>query len=513
MVPIRDQTGSQYRSGQVWLRAAPVGSAKRPQNWETFKCPIKYVDTKGHYPEECTITRNGAFPVASLVRTDDLDKADLFKHAGAIHISGKLTVVQRKASNILLYNAFDELLHKDEHRIRIRDLAGLIGTTSHNLDHLKDALRGLATTPIEWNVLDASGRQQEWGVTTFLAHIRLRQGYCYYSYSTELKRKLHNPDVYAKINLEVQRKISGSHAFVIYENCLRFIKVGSTGWIPLLTFRKLLYLHENPYFDDFRKLNDKVIKPALEQLNDSSDVEIEVEFRRERRKVAALRFKVQRKIQLDLFEVPPTAEVPAPLLEDKGDLSDRLFSFGLTAHQVDAALNQYDEAYLRDKIAIAELAYQAGKVQHLGRFTYAAIRDDYRHGRSPKELEDEHAGKARQARKDRRKVLEETIAEIERGFASQRLKSGLEALGADQRAALQAVFVEALQQSKERGDGLVRDMYRRKGFESPVVQASFNLFVRGRLPQPDSGEAALKAYAAGLGYDLPALRAELAGLE
>jgi plasmid replication initiation protein len=446
--------------------------------------------------------------VADLVKREDLENADVIKHAGAIHISGRLTLTQRKASNILLYNAFDELPRKEEHRIRVRDLARFIGTSSNNLDHIKDALRGLALTPIEWNLLDEVGKQKEWGITTFLAHATIRGGYCYYSYSPELRRKLHNPAVYAKINLEAQKKISGSHAFVIYENCLRFINVGSTGWLPLETFRRLLFLHENSYFDDFRKLNEKVIKPALKDLNATSDIQISVEFRRERRRVTALRFKVSRKPQMDLFHKETPAEEGRAVVEN--GLQDQLYAFGLTERQAAQALQNYDEAYLREKIKLAEEDYRAGKVRHLGRYTYTAIRDNYQKGRSPLELQAE-AEKKRRSKGERRKMLEDTLAAIEREFGASRLQNALGQLPAGERTRLEETFVQALMASTERGDGVIRELYRKSGFNSPVVKANFHIFAKSRLLSGDA-EQELIGFAKGKGYDLAALREELRSL-
>ena len=237
----------------------------------------------------------------------DIAERDVKKHVAAVHISNKLTLTQRKASNVLLFNAYDALLSKEKHRIRIKDLAAIIGCDSHNLGPLKEALRGLARTVLEWNILDDKGREKEWGTTTFLAQATIRGGYCTYAYSPELREKLYNPDIYARINLTLQKKFSSGHALALYENCVRFRSVGSTGWIDLITFRQLLGLDESTYYDDFRKLNAKVIKPAIKQINQTSDISLNVEYHRERRRIVALRFEVIDNPQLSIFVQQPNA--------------------------------------------------------------------------------------------------------------------------------------------------------------------------------------------------------------
>ena len=93
---------------------------------------------------------------ARKVGSADLTDQNLKKHIAAIHISNRLTLTQRKASNVLLYNAYDSLLTARVHRIRVKDLAEAIGFNTHNLDPLKEALKTLARTVLEWNILDES---------------------------------------------------------------------------------------------------------------------------------------------------------------------------------------------------------------------------------------------------------------------------------------------------------------------------------------------------------------------
>ena len=42
------------------------------------------------------------------------------KHVAAIHVSGKLTLLQRKLSNVLLLNAYDTLTSQGKHSIDAR---------------------------------------------------------------------------------------------------------------------------------------------------------------------------------------------------------------------------------------------------------------------------------------------------------------------------------------------------------------------------------------------------------
>ena len=65
---------------------------------------------------------------------------ELKKHVAIIHSNNKLTLLQRKIANALLFNAYKDLLDKDEHIIHIVKLCELIGYVSNDHKTIKKAL-------------------------------------------------------------------------------------------------------------------------------------------------------------------------------------------------------------------------------------------------------------------------------------------------------------------------------------------------------------------------------------
>ena len=55
--------------------------------------------------------------------TGPLRRETVKKNVAAIHVSGKLTLLQRKLSNVLLLNAYDTLISQPKHQIDARTLA------------------------------------------------------------------------------------------------------------------------------------------------------------------------------------------------------------------------------------------------------------------------------------------------------------------------------------------------------------------------------------------------------
>src|SRR2546428_1758062 len=89
------------------------------------------------------------------------DTQEVVKHSAAIHIQSNITLLQRRAWNVLLANAYDELPTQDEYNIKLKDLTYTLEFDSKKDEYLKEALRALTTCAVEWNIFGKDG-EQEW---------------------------------------------------------------------------------------------------------------------------------------------------------------------------------------------------------------------------------------------------------------------------------------------------------------------------------------------------------------
>lgn len=229
-----------------------------------------------------------------------VSSSELRKHVGTVHVGGNLGLLGRKLSNVLLLNAFDNLLTKTVHEIPVGIMSQMLGFDSKNTGALKDALKKISTTPIEFDILHAAG-DEEWGVTTLLGAANIRNGIVRYEYSSELAKKLANPEIYLLINITVQKQFSGAYALALYENCLRFKRTGSTGWISVEIWRKLLDAEASTY-DEFKHFNGEVIKKAVKEVNTVSNILITPEYERQNRRVTRIRFLVEDNPQRSMYD-------------------------------------------------------------------------------------------------------------------------------------------------------------------------------------------------------------------
>lgn len=395
------------------------------------------------------------------------------KHVAAIHINNELSFLERKMSNALLWNAYEDLLKKDVHRIKVGDLAEIVGFDSNDRHTLKRAIKKLMQTVLEWNIIDERGREKEWEACSMLEYTKIKGAYCYYSYSSPLRRKFYNPEMYERINLSIQRKLSSGYALALYENCLRYRRVGNTGWIDLKVFRKLMGVSPNEY-SDFRRLNARVIKGPVQQVNESSGIILIPEYKREKRRVMAIRFKVEENPQISLFREKNAKGEPERLAEPS-ELRKKLALFGLSEEQVRKILGAHEAEYIEEILKIVERDFQAGKVENLPAYTLAAIKNDFR----PKASS--YKADLTQQKQSRKKAEAERLRRQEEQEAQQReqevrnLQQALSSLSASQRSALETRF------RKQYGADPVYQKWQDQGIEHPVVQSLFRAFAKHEL--------------------------------
>jgi plasmid replication initiation protein len=201
--------------------------------------------------------------------TDILDK-DVKKHVAAIHTDAKLSLLQRKLANVLLLNAYPRLLSQESHRIRVKELAEVAGFDSNDRQCLRDALLGLMKTVFRWNVIKKKGVEHDWDACVMICSASMRGAWCRYAYSPELRAKLYQPQIYAQINMSIQRSFTSSYALALYENCLSYRGAGQTPWWSVKEIRQILGLGDSAFYREYRDLNRKVLKPAIAQVNASA---------------------------------------------------------------------------------------------------------------------------------------------------------------------------------------------------------------------------------------------------
>ena len=354
----------------------------------------------------------------------------VIKASPAIQIQGKMTHLQRRAWNVLLANAYNELPEKEIHRVSVAELSAKLGFDSKNEDYLKEALRALRNCEVEWNIL-GKDKKQEWGVAGLLASADIKDGICTYAFAPHLRPRLHNPRIYTKLNLRLQNQFKGQYALILWEVCFDYFDTdrdtGETPFIPLLTFRELMGIESDEY-PLFPELNRTVIKPAIKEINDLTDYHVEVEQKRIARKVAELKFRITQVKQLpvqesvfpDIEDLPPVAiELVQAHVERKMARRIARKAWEFVNPEKLPPPDAYPDflAYVTEKI---EMSFSTAKVSNRGGYVIEAIRENY---------QDEQVRKQRQERAQ--KAKEKELEDLKEAFIIKRNNIVRQAIQAD----------------------------------------------------------------------------------
>lgn len=298
---------------------------------------------------------------------------ELKKHVAVIHSSNRLTLLQRKIANALLFNAYPHLNERDEHTIHIAHLCQIIGYDSNDHKLIKRALVNLLSTVLEWNLVDGERLDTEgiWNASSIIADASIDGAICNYSYSNKMRKLLYRPNIYGRLDMRVQAKFQSTYGLALYENCNRFQDIGQTPWFNMEKFRKLMGVEENKY-KIFRDFKTRVLDKAVEEVNKFSPLAISPQLRKQNRQVTSIQFLITKKNIIDagagLFENQP--QTLKDILNKK---------YGLSGKQVENTMVTYDEKYIKEKIDLIEAStsFKDGKVKNLAKYLLSALREDY----------------------------------------------------------------------------------------------------------------------------------------
>lgn len=222
-----------------------------------------------------------------------MEESILNKHSLAVHSSAELSLLERKITNALLFNAFNNSENEEEYRIRVCNLLNLIGIKTRNYTQIYLAIRNIATTLIEWGILKTDSFKGDLTGITFLEMYRICNGLITYRLPKELKNLLYNPNQYAKIRMSSVAAMTSSYGVALYENCASYSGWGDTGWININHFRKLMGVAEKyPIYRDFKR---RVVQSAVADVNKNSEFSLELIERKEGRNTAKIKFLIKPK--------------------------------------------------------------------------------------------------------------------------------------------------------------------------------------------------------------------------
>ena len=293
---------------------------------------------------------------------------NLIKNSAVVAISNKISLLQRKIFNFLIAFAYGDLNTKESFSIDIKYLKLIVWFNSKNIYYLKESLKELLSTVVEFNLLWKD--KESWSATTLLSSVEFYEWLCTYSFSPVLRKKLHQPNIYAKIKLSTMKLFSSKYSLCLYEIFIDYHNIGQTPVIPLQDFRKLMWIEEHQY-TEFKRLSLRVIKPALAELSSVGWYKVEVKYHKQNRKVIALKF---------LFKeiVKPKIAMQDVKVFNNQALQERLVKdFWLSLRQAQKAIKSYPIPYINESLAIIKIKIAQKLIKNIPAYTLTVLKNDY----------------------------------------------------------------------------------------------------------------------------------------
>lgn len=267
----------------------------------------------------------------------------------------KLPLISRKIYNVMMYYAQQQGLEVPIYRARLRDVINVIEFNSHNTEVLKEHLRQMVTTKVEWQS-PSTGEGARWGVSAMISHAEImnqnNEAIIEWSYSPTVKHAILDPERYAKISLQHQASLKTMAGLVLYEICARYVDNpgGVTARQPWAWWRPVLTgspeAQGGGAYEEWKYFKRDVIKVAVAEVNRLTDLLVEPIEHKKGRSVSELQFKVSRK-----NPYKPLAAVPSPVnLQDIG----RAIQSGVSQEKAEKLLDRHGEKAFSEAVTVLE---------------------------------------------------------------------------------------------------------------------------------------------------------------
>ena len=269
--------------------------------------------------------------------------------------NSKITALGRRTWNVLLHIAQDQGLEKEIFRAALTDIVKGLDYNSGDMKIIKTHLRSMVSTLVEWQSPTA-GEWQTWDVCGMLSHAKLSkergQIFVEWSYAVNMRHELLDPEIFAKLSLDVISQLGSHPSVALYEICSRYLGVGQTArkawgwWRPVLLGRPD---DERLQRLEYRIFKRDTLRPAIAEINTLADIEIEMIEFKSGRFVSDLQFTVRKKPQRVLALQQRSAAQPVDVTVLAS--AERL---GIESPKVERLIDEYGESAVTTALEAVE---------------------------------------------------------------------------------------------------------------------------------------------------------------
>lgn len=188
-------------------------------------------------------------------------------------------------------------------------IRGYDGATG-SVKELKKHLLSMVTHVVEWQS-PSPGETEEWGACGLLSQVSLKkrngENWLYWAYPPALRQEMLYPLRYAQIRRSTIAQFRSHAGLALYEICARYkdnpshltSKQHWHWWLPVLTGKPA----PDEIRTEFRFFNRDTVKPAVEEVNEVSELTVKVHEFKVGRSIEFLQFEVHLKPEANPKEI------------------------------------------------------------------------------------------------------------------------------------------------------------------------------------------------------------------
>jgi len=222
-------------------------------------------------------------------------------------VSGGLTLADRRTYNLLLANAWDTIKEPVLHAIRLLELR----SSNQDNNRPRDSLQRLMKIVVAFDVEEDGIKRVV--LTQLLGPCKLDhnpQGLAYYTFPEPIRAALENSKVFARLRRDILCQFRSKYALSLYEMVQKRVnlsyKISENFSIDEL--RQKLGVEKSKY-KKLCDLHTYVLKPAVFEVNELSDVTCSIESIIEMRKTVGFRLSWRKKETDEVIKSTHTGQI------------------------------------------------------------------------------------------------------------------------------------------------------------------------------------------------------------
>jgi hypothetical protein len=208
-----------------------------------------------------------------------------------ILVKSNLNLLQTKIWSWLFFKAFNHSWFKNRFTASFDELKNAIDYAGDNED-LKEEILSLMQFVI--NLYEFEDTKTIMKTSSILSFCEIDNNIIHYHYNDLIEIYVNKADMFKKALMLVQNQFHSKHSRILYGLCLNnFDPDSGTGEITIYTEQVRRYFRLKEYeYPTFGEISRTLLKKAVEEINDKSNLFINMEYLKQGKTVIAVKFKI-----------------------------------------------------------------------------------------------------------------------------------------------------------------------------------------------------------------------------